>query len=237
MNSAFSNGDHEEDDLDQWSNAIGDDDALDQLWEALIAATAEAGPKEMESVLGRYLSGLGARSRRTTEGLILAVMAATAGDDANWEDWRVILHRHFALDERMEVSVAAAILLEWRKTEIAPDWHSQPEQVMERVLASYVRDMHSSLSLLDKPEEASAAASDLAMLASQLFDFAIALEGGRQEELQNSAESARLLSDLERTLGERAEDQPKAVAADLGKARALLEVTMRQLEIDGGVVH
>jgi len=237
MNNSVPTADDEDDDFDQWSNAIGDDDALEQLWDALLAATAEAGPKEMESVLGRYLAGLGARSRRTTEGLILAVMAATAGDGGNWDDWRVILHRHFALDERMEVTVAAAILLEWRREAVAPDWHSQPERVMERVLASYGRDMQASIALLDKSEEAAAAASDLAMLASQLFDFAIALDGDRQEELQNSAESARLLAELERSLADRTEEQPKAIALNLGKARALLEVTMRQLEIDGGVVH
>lgn len=227
-----------DDDLDQWSNAIGDDDALEQLWDALLTATEEAGPKELEAVLAHYLAGLGARSRRTTEGLILAVMAATAGEEgAQWDDWRVILHRHFALDERMDVAVAAAILIEWRKEAVAPDWRSQPERVMERVLGSYLRDMQTSLGLLDKPEEAPEAAADLAMLASQLFDFAIALEGERQEELQNSAESARLLAELERSLAERAEEQPKAISLNLGKARALLEVTMRQLEIDGGVVH
>lgn len=236
MNEAYP-ADGPEDDADQWSNAIGDDDALELLWDALLAATAEAGPKEIEAVVARHLAGQGARSRRTTEGLILAVMAATADDGAAWEDWRVILHRHFARDERMDVAVAAAILLEWRKDSVPPDWRSRPERVMERVLNSYVQDMEALIQLLDKPEDAPAAATDLATLASQLFDFAIALEGPRQEELQQSMETARLLADLARGLEEREEGQPKSIAQNIGKARALLEVTMRQLEIGGPVVH
>jgi hypothetical protein len=227
----------ETDDQDQWSNAIGEDEELEQLWDALLAATAEAGPKEIELVVAGYLAGLGARSRRTTEGLILAVIAATADDGVAWEDWRVILHRHFARDERMDVAVAAAILLEWRKESVLPDWRSRPERVMERVLGSYVQDMQSTMQLLDKPEDAPAAAADLTTLASQLFDFAIALDAPRQEELQNSMETARLLAELEQTLEEREEGQPKSVAQNIGKARALLEVTMRQLEIGGPVVH
>lgn len=227
----------ESDDLDQWSNAIGEDEELEQLWDALLVATAEAGPKEIEPVIARHLAGQGARSRRTTEGLILAIMAATAEEGVAWEDWRVILHRHFARDERMDVAVAAAILLEWRKESVPPDWRSHPERVMERVLGSYIQDMRSLIPLLDKPEDAPAAAADLATLASQLFDFAIALDGPRQEELQNSMETARLLAELSQTLEECQESQPKPVAIDLGKARGLLEVTMRQLEISGPVVH
>ncbi|HTI03599.1 MAG TPA: hypothetical protein VL752_21860, partial [Acidisoma sp.] len=102
---------------------------------------------------------------------------------------------------------------------------------------SYVRDMQAAIQLLDKPEDAPAAAADLAMLASQLFDFAIALDAPRQEELQHSMETARLVADLGSALDERTEGQPKSIALNIGKARALLDVTIRQLEIGGPVVH
>ena len=140
--------------LDQWSNTIGDDDDLDALWAALLTATNAAGPKDLEASLAQYLATLGARSRRTTEGLILAVIAATAAEGPAWEDWRVVLNRHFARDERIELGIAAAILLEWRKEERAPDWHSLPDRVTERVFRSYIQDMRSLIDLLDKPEEA-----------------------------------------------------------------------------------
>lgn len=234
MNEAYP---EDEGDPDQWSNTIGEDAELEQLWSALIAAVADATPQELETRIATHFATLGARSRRTTEGLILAVIAATAGEGARWEDWRVILHRHFARDERMDLAVASAILLEWRKEAIAPDWSSEPERVMERVIQSYAQDMQAAIGLLDKPGDAAAAAADLVTLASQLFDVAIALEPLQQEEVQHSLDVATILAGLGRQLGDRAENQPRPVALDVQKAEALLEVTMRQLEIGGPVVH
>ena len=93
--------------FDQWANTIGNDDELDGLWAALMEATAAVEPKLLEEALAKHLAGLGARSRRTTEGLILAATAATAPEGPGWDDWRIILHRHFARDERMDLAVAA----------------------------------------------------------------------------------------------------------------------------------
>lgn len=223
--------------LDQWSNTIGDDDDLDALWAALLTATNAAGPKDLEASLAQYLATLGARSRRTTEGLILAVIAATAAEGPAWEDWRVVLNRHFARDERIELGIAAAILLEWRKEERAPDWHSLPERVTERVFRSYIQDMRSLIDLLDKPEEASSAAAGLVALASELFDVAIALEGEQIEELQHSVEAAELIQSVQQRLTDKMDDQPKALAQTIAKALALIDVTLRQLEIGPSVVH
>ncbi|MCB8880001.1 hypothetical protein ACELLULO517_07130 [Acidisoma cellulosilytica] len=227
----------EADGLDQWSNTIGDDEELIALWAALLAATQEAGPKELDASLAQHFATLGARSRRTTEGLILAVIAATAAEGPAWEDWRVVLHRHFARDERMDLAVAAAILLEWRKEETTPDWRSLAERVTERVFRSYIQDMRSLLDLLDKPDEAAAAAAGLVMLASELFDVAIAMEVDGIEELQHSVESAELIQSVQQRLSEKAEDQSAPVAQNLAKAQALIEVTLRQLEIGPSVVH
>lgn len=227
----------EAEDMDQWSNTIGDDDDLDALWTALLAATSEAAPKDLEASLAQYLATLGARSRRTTEGLILAVIAATAAEGPAWEDWRVVLHRHFARDERIELGVAAAILLEWRKEERAPDWHSLPERVTERVFRSYIQDMRSLIDLLDKPEEAASAAAGLLALASELFDVAIALEGDKIEELQHSVEAAELIQSVQQRLTDKVEEQPKPVAQTIAQVQALIDVTLRQLEISPSVVH
>jgi hypothetical protein len=180
---------------------------------------------------------LGARSRRTTEGLILALMAATEAEGAPLDDWRVVLHRHFARDERMDLGVAAAILLEWRKEAKAPDWHSLPDHVTERVLRSYVQDMRHLLDLLDKPDEASAAAAGLMTLTSELFDVAIALESSQVEELQHSVEASAMIREAEQRIVDKIEDQPRSIASDLAKAQALIEVTLRQLEIGTSVVH
>jgi hypothetical protein len=223
--------------LDQWANAIGSDDELDALWAGLLAATADATPKELETRLAQYFATLGARSRRTTEGLILAVIAATADEGPAWEYWRVLLHRHFARDERMELGIAAAILAEWRKEEKAPDWHSLPDRVPERVFRSYVQDMRSLLDEIEKPEEAPAAAANLVVLASELFDVAIALDPVQVEELQHSVEATNMMNDIERRLTEKQENQPPSIVHNLAKAQALIEVTLRQLEIETSVVH
>ncbi|MCB8876230.1 hypothetical protein [Acidisoma silvae] len=228
---------YEADDMDQWANTIGDDEELATLWAALLAAIAEAGPKELETSLATHFATLGARSRRTTEGLILAVIAATAAEGPAWDDWRVVLHRHFARDERMDLSVAAAILTEWRKEETPPDWYSLPDRVTERVFRSYVQDMRSLLDLLDKPDEAAAAAAGLVTLASELFDVAIAMEPEAVEELQHSLEAAELIQSVQQKLSETSEEQPAAIAQNLAKAQALIEVTLRQLEIGPSVVH
>jgi hypothetical protein len=227
----------EADSLDQWANTIGDDEELTTLWTALLAAIAEAGPKELELSLAKHFATLGARSRRTTEGLILAVIAATAAEGPAWDDWRVVLHRHFARDERMDLAVASAILLEWRKEEKAPDWHSLPDHVTERVFRSYIQDMRSLLDLLEKPDEASAAASGLVTLASELFDVAIAMEVDGVEELQHSVEAGELIQSVQQRLSEQAEEQPRPIAQNITKAQALIEVTLRQLEIGPSVVH
>ena len=222
---------------DQWANTVGDDDELDRLWAALMEATASVEAKALEPVLATHLAGLGARSRRMTEGQILAATAATATEGGTWEDWRVILHRHFARDERMEVAVAAAILIELRKTEAVPDWHAASEGVMERVVGSLVRDMRLELEAIDSGPEPAEASGFLATLASELFDVSIALTEEQLEELQNSASVAGMLADLLRQLSERADGNDKQVATNLIKARALVEVTIRQLEIGGAVVH
>ena len=228
---------YETDDMDQWANTIGDDEELAALWAALLAAIAEAGPKELETSLAAHFATLGARSRRTTEGLILAVIAATAAEGPARDDWRVVLHRHFARDERMDLGVAAAILTEWRKEETPPDWYSLPDRVTERVFRSYVQDMRSLLDLLDKPDEAAAAAAGLVTLASELFDVAIAMEPEAVEELQHSLEAAELIQSVQQKLSETSEEQPAAIAQNLAKAQALIEVTLRQLEIGPSVVH
>ena len=222
---------------DQWANSIGDDDELDRLWAALMEATATADAKLLPTVLAQHLGGLGARSRRTAEGLILAATAATATEGGAWEDWRVILHRHFIRDERMDVAVAAAILIELRKSDAVPDWHGASERVMERVIDSLVRDMRVELDAIDAGQEAVTASGFLATLASELFDVAIALTEDQSEELQNSPAVAGLLADFLRQLSEREGSDPKQVATNLIKARALVEVTIRQLELGGAVVH
>lgn len=223
--------------MDQWANTIGDDDELDTLWDALIDATGPASATDMEARVAQHLATHGARSRRTTEGLILAAMAATAEEGPGWEDWRVILHRHFARDERMDVGVAAAILLEWRKTETPPDWHSAPEGVMDRVIRSYVRDILVEVQAMQNPDQAQAASAALVALASELFDFSISLQTEQLEELQNSAEVAALLADLQRQLADSAEGYEKPIANNLVKGHALVEVALRQLEISASVVH
>ena len=222
---------------EEWVNTIGEDDELDRLWVALMEATASVEPKALPTALAQHLASLGARSRRTTEGLILAATAATATEGGAWEDWRVILHRHFARDERMDVAVAAAILVELRKSQASPDWHAAPERVMERVIGSLVRDMRLQLEAIESGPQAPAASGFLAILASELFDVAIALTEDQKEELQNSPAVAALLADLRRELGSRPEGDAKPVANNLMKARALVEVTIRQLELADAVVH
>jgi hypothetical protein len=230
--------DHDDDlDTDQWANTVGDDEELDRLWAGLMEATAAVEPKALEPVLATYLAGLGARSRRTTEGLILSATAATAPEGGAWEDWRIILHRHFARDERMEVTVAAAILTELRKTTAVPDWHGASDQVMERVISSLVRDMRLELDVIEQGPQSVAASGALATLASELFDVAIALTEDQREEVQNSPAIAGLLTDLLRRLDERSEGDAKPVATNRVKARALVEVTIRQLELGAAVVH
>ena len=226
---------------DQWANTVGDDDDLDRLWGALMAATASVEPKALAGALAQHLAGLGARSRRTVEGLILAATAATAADGPGWEDWRVILHRHFVRDERMDVAIAAAILTELRTSDASPDWHAEPERVMERVISSLVRDMRLELDAIDQGTETVAASGVLASLASELFDVAIAVSEEETEELQNAPSVTELLADLLRQLGDSGESESRAdakpVATNLVKARALVEVTIRQLELGGSVVH
>jgi len=222
---------------DEWINTIGEDDELQRLWAGLMEATAAVEPGALETVLAAHLAGLGARSRRTTEGLILAATAATATEGGAWEDWRVILHRHFARDERMDIAVAAAILLELRKRAAAPDWRAASERVMERVIGAIVRDMRLQRDAIEEGAAALAAASALATLASELFDVAIALTQAQRDELQNSPAVATLLGDLLRQLDERPAGDAKPVATNLIKARALVEVTIRQLELRGAVVH
>ena len=223
--------------FDQWTNTIGQDDELDRLWTLLMDATAAVEAKALQAALAAHLASLGARSRRTTEGLILAATAATATEGPGWEDWRVILHRHFARDERMDGAVAAAILLELRKSGAAPDWHTAPERVMERVIGSLIRDMRLELGAIDTGTQAAAASGFLATLASELFDVSIALTEAQSEELQNSAAVAELLADFLRQLAERDGGDLKQVATNLIKTRALVEVTIRQLELGGAVVH
>ncbi len=224
-------------DTEQWANTIGPDNELDRLWAALLEVTDPVAANDMAQHIAAHLATLGARARRTTEGLILAAPAATAAEGPAWDDWRVVLHRHFARDERMDVAVAAAILLELRKTAARPDWHSAPDQVMQRVVRSFVRDMLLEVEAMEKPEEATAASASLVILASELFDVSIALEPDQMEELQNSAEVAAMLADLLRRLGDGTEGHAKPVATNLVRARALVEVTIRQLEIGVPVVH
>ncbi len=224
-------------DTEPWANTIGADDELDRLWAALLDATAAVEAKDLPSRIAAHLATLGARARRTTEGLILAAPAATAAAGPGWDDWRVVLHRHFARDERMDVAVAAAILLELRKTAAEPDWHSAPDQVMQRVVRSFVRDMLIAVEAIDKADEPAAASAELVILASELFDVAIALQPDQLEALQNSAEVAAMLGDLLRRLGDGGQAHARPVATNLVRARALVEVTIRQLEIGVPVVH
>ncbi|MBW4023178.1 MAG: hypothetical protein HIU92_08545 [Proteobacteria bacterium] len=230
--------DHDEPfDRDEWANAVGDDAELERLWAGLMEATADAEPKAMEQRIAEYFATLGARSRRTTEGLVLAVTAATATEGPGWEDWRVVLHRHFARDERMEVAVAAAILLALRESGDTPDWHATPERAMTRVIRSFVRDMRLEMDAIESDAEAAPASATLVTLASELFDVAIALRQEQLDELQNSAEIAGLLADLSRQLGAPADGHAKPVADNMAKARALVEVTIRQLELGAADVH
>jgi hypothetical protein len=223
--------------LDEWANTIGDDDELERLWAGLMDATEGAEAKDMEPRVARHLAALGARARRTTEGLILAATAATATEGPAWDDWRIVLHRHFARDERMDVAVAAAILLELGKSRARPDWRSAPDGVMPRVLRSFVRDMLTEIEAMENPEVSLAASATLVTLASELFDVSIALQREQLEELQSTAEVAAMLADLQQRLDNGAAGNPKPVANNLVKARALVEVTVRQLEIGVSVVH
>ncbi len=224
-------------DIEQWANTIGADDELDRLWAALLEATAPVAAEGLPPRIAAHLATLGARARRTTEGLILAAPAATAAAGPAWDDWRVVMHRHFARDERMDVAVAAAILLELRKTAAEPDWHSAPDQVMQRVVRSFVHDMLIEIEAIDKPDEPTAAAASLVIVASELFDVSIALQPDQLEALQNSAEVAAMLADLLRRLGDGGQGHARPVATNLVRARALIEVTIRQLEIGVPVVH
>ena len=108
---------------------------------------------------------------------------------------------------------------------------------MARVIGSLVRDMRLELDAIDTGPQAVAAAGSLAMLASELFDVSIAVTDSQSEELQNSAEVAGLLTDFLRQLGDRGDGETKQVATNLVKARALVEVTIRQLELGAAVVH
>ncbi len=224
-------------DSDPWSDTIGSDDELDQLWARLLAALGDTPPAELGPRIAQYFTTLGARSRRTTEGLILALTAATAPEGSAFEDWRVILHRHFVRDERMDVGVAGAILAEWQKHNTPPDWYAEAERVTERVLASYGRDMQAALARLDTHDDSEAAAADLAQLASEVFDFATALDEDGQEALRHSLGSTTLLADLQKRIAERAEGQPRAIAAELARAEGLIEVSARALEIAAPSVH
>ncbi len=224
-------------DTDQWANTVGDDDELDRLWLALMEATGAAEPKAMEGTLAQHLASIGARSRRTTEGLILAATAATATEGPGWEDWRVILHRHFIRDERMDIPVAAAILLELRKTGAKPDWHAAPGRVMDRVIGSLIHDMRVEIDAIDQGPPAAAGSPMLATLASELFDLAIALTGPQAEEVRSSAQVAEQLGELLRLLGEPAAPSAKPAVTNLVKAHALVEVTIRQLELAAPILH
>jgi hypothetical protein len=224
-------------DADQWANAVGDDDELDRLWLALMEATDAAEPRAMEGTLAQHLAGLGARSRRTTEGLILAATAATTAEGPGWEDWRVILHRHFVRDERMDIATAAAILLRLRKAEARPDWHSAPERVMDRVIGSLIHDMRAEIDAIDHGPQNAAGSSTLATLASELFDVAIALTGPQAEEVRTSAQVTERLGELRHLLEERAARDAKPAVTNLVKAHALVEVTMRQLELAAPILH
>ena len=234
---AFDAGQDGDPDTDPWSDTVGSDEELDQLWTRLLAALGDAPPADLGPRIAQYFTTLGARSRRTTEGLILALTAATAPEGRAFEDWRVILHRHFVRDERMDVSVAGTIIAEWQKESAPPDWYAQAQRVTERVLASYGRDMEAALARLDSPEECEAAAADLAQLASEVFDFAAALEESAQEELRHSVASATLLADLQKRIAERAGGQSRPVAAELARAEGLIEVSRRALEIGEPSVH
>ncbi|GAB0112857.1 hypothetical protein [Acidisoma sp. C75] len=225
-------------DADPWSDRIGTDDELDQLWSRLLAALGDAPPADLAPRIAAHFATLGARSRRTTEGLILALTAATAAETGGaWEDWRVILHRHFVRDERMDVQVAAAILAEWQKESIPPDWHRDPDGVTGRVLRSYGRDIEAALAALETAEEAAEAASDLAQYASEVFDFASALSPEAQQALRDSPEAGKLLADLRARIAAAEPAQPRPIAAALARAAGLLEVTARALELQGPVVH
>jgi hypothetical protein len=50
-------------------------------------------------------------------------------------------------------------------------------------------------------------------------------------------EAAELIQSVQQRLTDKMDDQPKALAQTIAKALALIDVTLRQLEIGPSVVH
>ena len=183
--------------------------------------------------LAAHLGSLGARGRRISQGLILA--AATArGEPSEEPDWRVTLHRHFIEDERIDLDAATDAMMAQLATTAIPDWHSRPGGVTGRVLGAFIQDIRDSLSDLEAADGAAERVAEAALLhelTSQLFDYGMSLETGALEELHDDPALPEALNALLASANHVATSLPDATA-EVVRAAALLEVGIRQLQLD-----
>jgi hypothetical protein len=223
--------------IDQWDNTVGDDTELDTLWANLITAAGTGKPAEIELRLGTHLAGLGARWRRIAEGLILAANEASAESPDPAKDWRVTLHRHFIRDRPWPVSEATATLIGFQKTGRRPNWHSMAAQTSLRLLISYVRDMRAAVSAMEASGPSGADAASLYALSSELFDFSMVLPPEDGEAFRDDPAVAGMMADILRAITDATSRSKAGRASDAEKARALVEVTNRQLGLASDVIH
>jgi len=223
--------------IDQWDNTVGDDDELDTLWAGLITAAGAGKPAEVEARLGTHLATLGARWRRIAEGLILAATDASAEGRDPTRDWRVTLHRHFIRDRPLPVAEAAAALVAFQKTGRTPNWHGMAERTSLRLLISYVRDMRGAVSAMEGSGPSGADAARLYEMSSELFDFSMVMPPEDAAGFRDDPEVAAMMVDILRAITETASRAKASRASDAEKARALVEVTNRQLGLSSDTIH
>jgi hypothetical protein len=218
---------------DDWADYVGDDAELDRLWAAMTQAVGVGQRAEITARLAAHLGSLGARGRRISQGLILAA-AAARGEPSEEPDWRVTLHRHFVEDERIDLDIATDAMMAQLAAAATPDWHSRPGGVSGRVLGAFMQDIRDSLSDLEAAEDAPERAAEAALLhelTSQLFDYGMSLETEALEELHDDPALPEALNALLATANQVATGLPDSTA-EVVRAAALLEVSIRQLQLD-----
>jgi hypothetical protein len=233
----MSEHDHDDDDdmqIDQWDNTIGDDAELATIWCNLGAAVGTGKPAEVEQQLGAHLASLGPRWRRIGEALIYAAAEASVQPPKPGVDWRVTLHRHFIRDRPLDLGEATERLLAFKASGGVPDWHSMPEQVPLRLLCSYVRDLRAAAEAVGP---AAGAAATLYELASEMFDFSMILPADDVRALSDDPDVAAMMTDILRVIADSIPRTQAGRGSDAEKARALVEVTLKQLGITSAVIH
>jgi hypothetical protein len=223
--------------IDQWDNTVGDDDELDTLWGNLTTAAGPGKSAEIEQRLGTHLAGLGARWRRIAEGLILAAPEASLQPPDPAKDWRVTLHRHFIRDRPLPVNEAAAALIAFQTTGRSPNWHGMAAQTSLRLLISYVRDMRAAVVAMEASGPSGADAATLYALSSELFDFSMVLPPEDGDAFRDDPAIAGMMADILRAITDAVLRGKAGRATDAEKARALVEVTIRQLGLASDVIH